>query len=118
MGSQGTDTAEATRILGEGRTGPRSPTDTESSLCTAPKVGQGTSGLPPPGLPAISSRFASRGRSVAGDLGLCVSVHSELWRLTRHGREGDLQHRLPKVSSPAISANIIQHPLTTGGREG
>lgn len=64
--------------------------------------------------------FALRGQSVAGDLGLCDSVHPELWRPTRHGREGDLQHHLPKVSGPAVSTNVLvlQHPLTTGGGEG
>lgn len=58
MGSQGMDTAEATWILGEGRTGPCSPTDIESPTCTAPKVGEGTRVLPPPG------RFASSNKQL------------------------------------------------------
>lgn len=44
MGSEGMDTAEARWVMGEGRTGPRSPTGTQE----APNiVGEGAIVLPP-----------------------------------------------------------------------
>lgn len=46
MGSEGMDTAEARWVMGEGRTGPRSPTDTKE----APnRAGEGAGVFPPRG---------------------------------------------------------------------
>lgn len=55
MGSEGMDTAEATWVIGEGRTGPRSPTDTKEDPNS---VGEGARVFPPRGPLKSGGHFA------------------------------------------------------------
>ena len=104
MGSEEMEAAEARQIMGEGSTGPCSPTDTIQAPDTAHSSQSwgGTRVSPPLGLPEGSSCFA-----------FALTVRG--WGLRvlrpcpppRHAHHGDGQHHGHKVSSCVISANVL-----------